>query len=394
MPKKTNTRRSDGRIAVQVYIGSIDGKRKYKTVYGKTQKEAEQKAAELRAQLHRGVDLISTDRTFSFWAERFLKTKKNRVSVGWYRCLEQRLGHFTDRFGDAELSKIRLCDVQATLDDFAACNPYSGKPTSRKTMIEYASVIKQFFKFCAANRIIDRSPLEDLLTVPAGEPSKRRDALTVEQREWILNTPHRAQTAAMIMLYTGLRRGELTALSWSDVDLTAKTITVNKSYSYKAKSLKSTKTAAGTRIVPIPDVLADYLRELPKTSMLVFPNKDGSYMSDTSWQKLWDSYMRVLNRKYGNFIGAPADKRKALPMVIDTFTPHCLRHTYATMLYDAGVDVLTAKEFLGHSDIKTTLSIYTHLSAEKSQSDIGKLNQYLQSTAKIKEENAAKKSAF
>ena len=76
MPKKSNTRRSDGRIAVQVYIGSIDGKRKYKTVYGKTQKEAEQKAAELRAQLHRGVDLISTDRTFSFWAERFLKTKK------------------------------------------------------------------------------------------------------------------------------------------------------------------------------------------------------------------------------------------------------------------------------------------------------------------------------
>lgn len=195
------------------------------------------------------------------------------------------------------------------------------------------------------------------------------------------------------MLYTGLRRGELTALSWSDVDLTAKTITVNKSYSYKAKSLKSTKTAAGTRIVPIPDVLADYLRELPKTSMLVFPNKDGSYMSDTSWQKLWDSYMRVLNRKYGNFIGS-ADKRKALPMVIDTFTPHCLRHTYATMLYDAGVDVLTAKEFLGHSDIKTTLSIYTHLSAEKSKTDIGKLNQYLQSTAKTEAENAVKKSAF
>ena len=394
MPKKSNSRRADGRIAVQVYIGSIDGKRKYKTVYGKTQKEAEQKAAELRAQLHRGVDLISTDRTFSFWAERFLKTKKNSVSVGWYRCLEQRLCHFTDRFGDAELFKIRLCDVQAALDDFAACNPYSGKPTSRKTMIEYASVIKQFFKFCAANRIIDRSPLDELLTVPAGEPSKHRDALTVEQREWIINTPHRAQTAAMIMLYTGLRRGELTALSWSDVDLTAKTITVNKSYSYKAKALKSTKTAAGTRVVPIPDVLADYLRALPKTSMLVFPSKNGSYMSDSAWERLWRYYMSALNRKYGNFIGIVSDKRKSLPMVIDTFTPHCLRHTYATMLYDAGVDVLTAKEFLGHSDIKTTLSIYTHLSAEKSKTDIGKLNQYLQATAKIEEENAAKKSAF
>ena len=126
MPKKSNTRRADGRIAVQVYIGMVDGKRKYKTVYGKTQKEAEQKAAELRAQLRRGVDLISADRTFIFWAERFLKTKKNSVSAGWYARLEQRVKHFIDRFGDIELSKIRLCDVQAVLDDFAENNPHSG----------------------------------------------------------------------------------------------------------------------------------------------------------------------------------------------------------------------------------------------------------------------------
>lgn len=76
MPKKTNTRRADGRIVVQVYVGSVDGKRKYKSVYGKTQKEADQKAAELRAQLHRGVDLISENRTFAFWANRFLISKK------------------------------------------------------------------------------------------------------------------------------------------------------------------------------------------------------------------------------------------------------------------------------------------------------------------------------
>ena len=91
MPKKTNTRRADGRIVVQVYVGSVDGKRKYKSVYGKTQKEADQKAAELRAQLHRGVDLISENRTFAFWANRFLISKKNTVSASWYKCISQRL---------------------------------------------------------------------------------------------------------------------------------------------------------------------------------------------------------------------------------------------------------------------------------------------------------------
>jgi site-specific recombinase XerD len=64
-------------------------------------------------------------------------------------------------------------------------------------------------------------------------------------------------------------------------------------------------------------------------------------------------------------------------MVIEPFTWHCLRHTYATILYDAGVDVLTAKDLLGHEDVKTTLGIYTHLSEEKKQNDISKLNSYL-----------------
>ena len=344
MPKKTNTRRADGRIVVQVYVGSVDGKRKYKSVYGKTQKEADQKAAELRAQLHRGVDLISENRTFAFWANRFLISKKNTVSASWYKCISQRLDHFVQHFGEFDISKIRLCDVQAVLDAFAACNPYSGKPTSRKTLIEYTSIIKQFFKYCAANRIIDRSPVEELLNVPAGTPSKSRSALTAEQRAWILDTPHRAQPAAMIMLFAGLRRGELTALLWSDVNFDNKTIVINKSYYSPTKTVKSTKTAAGNRIIQMPDILADYMRHMPKKSTLVFPNTVGGYMANSAWDKLWHSYMLCLYKKYGCFIGTAADRRKTLPLTIDTFTPHCLRHTYATMLYDTCVDVLTAKE--------------------------------------------------
>lgn len=377
MPKKSNTRRKDGRIAVQVYLGTSNGKRRYKTVYGKTQKEADAKADELRAQLHRGVDLASDKRAFDFWASRFLLSKKSAVSASWYAVLKQRMEHFSKRFGNTDVRKIRLCDVQTVLDDFALSNPYSGKPSSKKTLTNYASIIKQFFRYCAANRVIDRSPLEGLLTVPSGTPSKHRNALTSEQQSWIINTPHRAQAAAMIMLYAGLRRGELTALLWSDVDLEARTICVNKSYDARRKTVKSTKTAAGVRTVPIPDLLAKFMSTMPHTSALVCPSAQGTYMTDTSWTRMWESYMRTLNRKYGDFQNLPSDKRKALPMVIPTFTPHELRHTYATILYDAGVDVLTAKELMGHSDIKTTLSIYTHLSKEKSTSDIDKLNRFL-----------------
>ena len=64
-------------------------------------------------------------------------------------------------------------------------------------------------------------------------------------------------------------------------------------------------------------------------------------------------------------------------MIIPTFTPHQLRHTYITMLYLAGVDVMTAKEQAGHSDIQTTLNIYTHLDKNHKQKNIDKLNNFL-----------------
>lgn len=63
--------------------------------------------------------------------------------------------------------------------------------------------------------------------------------------------------------------------------------------------------------------------------------------------------------------------------MIKTFTPHQLRHTYATMLYDAGVDALTAQYLLGHSDLSTTMGIYTHLSETRKSKSITALNEYV-----------------
>ena len=68
---------------------------------------------------------------------------------------------------------------------------------------------------------------------------------------------------------------------------------------------------------------------------------------------------------------------KGVPMVIEGFSAHQLRHTYASMLYMAGVDVVTAKELMGHADVQTTLEIYTHLSKSHKVKEISKLDEYL-----------------
>ena len=73
MPKKQNSRRKDGRIPVQVYLGRIDGKRRYKTVYGRTQKEADEKALQIKIALKKGIDVMAEQDTFGQWAEKWLK---------------------------------------------------------------------------------------------------------------------------------------------------------------------------------------------------------------------------------------------------------------------------------------------------------------------------------
>ena len=88
--------------------------------------------------------------------------------------------------------------------------------------------------------------------------------------------------------------------------------------------------------------------------------------------------MSVLNEKHG--FHPDVESRfdpKGMPMTIEEFTPHCLRHTYCTMLYEAGVDVLVAKQLMGHSDIKTTLGIYTHLSRKHASVNASLLDVYL-----------------
>lgn len=97
---------------------------------------------------------------------------------------------------------------------------------------------------------------------------------------------------------------------------------------------------------------------------------------------MWESYLIDLNFKYGNRMdksGKQAQSkynRNGIVLTIPNITAHWLRHTFATMLYLSGVDVLTAKDQLGHSDIKTTLEIYTHLDQDHKKKNISKLDEF------------------
>lgn len=390
MPKLK--KRSDGRYSRQVYLGlGPDGKRKYKTVYGATPKEVNNALLDVKLRMKKGLDVAAEMDTFGDWAERWLAIKRQEVAEKQYRCYKASTDYLLDRLRYAPIGKVRSCDIQDIITALARKNPHTNKPSSRKVLSDLRMTARQIFDFAIANRALDYNPAASVI-VPSDAPKKTRRALTDEERHWIEDTPHRAQVPAMIMLYAGLRRGEVIPLTWSDIDLDARTIRICKAVEMvdgRPVVKPMTKTAAGMRTVDIPAALVDFLRskrppggKVLELHPLVCPSASGVMMTESAFDRMWESYLTDLNFKYGDFSDLDRQPKSkydpgGVPMRIEPFTAHCLRHTFASMLYKAGVDVLTAKAQLGHADVKTTLQIYTHLDSQYKRSSMDKLDGYL-----------------
>lgn len=386
--------RSDGRYAISVYLGKDEtGKQIRKVVYGKTQKETKEKADEIRAMHQKGIDIAAQKDTFAYWYDLWLASREcgNGQLASYKACAAKLL----PTIGHMEITKVRTADIQQIINNLNRDDP----PLSKSTLSRIRMTAKQIFQLAIDNRVMDYNPAEAVKIPKNAAPPKEREALTDEQIRWVNEYAHPAQPAAKLMMYCGLRRGELLALRWTDIDFNKRTINVNKSVEMvkgKPKVKDGAKSEAGVRTVPLPNTLIDFLKQLkklqseknaekgriPEINGLVFPNNSGRIYTSKQWERLWNSYMLELNLAYGDFGNALQKPRSkydphGVPMVIDTFTAHQLRHTYATLLYEAGVDVLTAQKLLGHSKAQTTLEIYTHLRDKQADTQIDKFNEYL-----------------
>lgn len=396
MPRMKNKARSDGRLQSKVHIG--DGK--YKYVYAATQKELAEKVQEVKLKIGKGLDLTAEHDNFSAWGKRWLKKKTVRVSVNWAKALEINYKKLEPLYY-MEVTELRRADLEDVLDDLLT-DGYSERVI--KSVRDIASGIMEM---CVENRVIEYNPFRAAeLPKVRSKPENERRALTPEERRWIEETPHRAQTAAMIMMYAGLRRGELIPLLWSDIDLEAGTISVNKSVEMidGHPSIKpGGKTDSAVRTVYIPQKLIDYLSGVKRDSLLVVHMESGAMFTSNAWRSMWSTYIKDLNLKYADFgkmiiNGKPMERPKSkcrpggVPILIPEFTAHWLRHTFITMMYLSGVDVLTAAAQAGHSDPKVTMEIYTHLDAEYKQRTMEKLDYYIINGCQMGVKNTSKPS--
>ncbi|OGS34546.1 MAG: hypothetical protein A2474_02220 [Elusimicrobia bacterium RIFOXYC2_FULL_34_12] len=267
---------------------------------------------------------------------KFLKIQKN-ISNNTELAYRRDIKQFYDFLSHKEIG-IKDTDKYILRDYLVNILNISKKKT---TIIRKIVALRGFYKFLVKCKILKTSPME-LISAPKKE-SHLPDFLTIDETKLLLSAPDiknilglRDRAIFELFYSSGLRISELTGLNSEDVD-------------FFSGVLKVTGKGSKQRLVPVGDAALDIIRKYIKS------RKDNSsaLFIDYRQQRLSARWIQKMIKKYLTKIG-----------ITKKITPHSLRHTFATHLLDAGCDIRSVQEMLGHKNIVTT-QIYTHITATK-----------------------------
>ncbi len=393
------TQRKDG---TYMWRKSIDG-RKY-CIYGKTLGEIKQKRdvalGEIRKGQYKGKhkkmreekELAQKDITLNEWFFQWEKVyrvgniKDNTLNNNHIRYIS----HFSNTIGRMKIKEIRQIDITNILSQL------NKEGQSYGSLIHIVGLLSLIFKDAINNGLIDKNPVKEALKVRK-EAAREKRILTEQEEERFItfvdnDSLHKRYAPLFIVGFgTGMRIGELLSLTWKDIDFQKEVIHVNKTLVYLSDYVKqggkprftitTPKTERSTRDVPmlgkVKEALLVQMKDRKKLNKLsidgyrdfVFTSKTGNVFLDGSIRTTIKRIINKMNQEETEL--AKAEGRE--PVIFDYFTPHCMRHTFATRCYEKGVREKVIQKILGHSKLDMTLNIYTHTTEEMIEEDIKKL---------------------
>lgn len=361
-------KRADGRYCANIQIGydSITGKRKFKTIYSYSIAELERKKAEVLVKIDKGILAEDKGITLEEWSVKWLETYKKSKSYKTYQMYKNVVNnHIIKELGHIKIKDLKQVDIQQLIN-----NRHSMGRTRITEQIKLT--INQILESAIDNNLIYKNVCRNIEMPSKIKKEKRilqdHEKLLLKKADFTL----KQKVFVNILLYCGLRRGEVLALTKNDIRDCR--IDVNKTLVFeknKGVIKQMPKSKAGIRKVPIPKELSVILRPYLNyiDTLYLFTKKDGTIMSETSFRRLWTSIINKMNLAAGG-----TNNLKT----ITGLTPHIFRHNYATSLYYADIKVKDAQYLLGHKSVDITLDIYTHLDKENTET-VTKLNSYFAS---------------
>lgn len=351
-------KRKDGRWEGRYVAGhDANGKEIRKNVLGKTQAEVKDK---LRKAIEEAkyLDVAKAD---EYTVERWVKTwfeiysKPNLRESTQERYLNHIEYHIIPEIGHIKLRKLTVRDIQVMYNNVRDHGRVLKGPNDKRDKSLSASYIHslhRMLKMCleraVKEELLIRNPCDNVV-LPKVEREEMKILKPENIKAYLAEAERRGCLPMMFLeLCSGLRKGELAALLWEDLDIENKTISINKQATrIKGGGVKVTrpKTATSIRKEPIPQQAVDLLiqeHEKHPDSPYMFP-------SPVTGDMLYPDSLNDINEKILDAIG------------VERVRFHDLRHTFATIALQSGVDIRTVSGMLGHADPGFTLRTYTHV---------------------------------
>lgn len=353
MPRRGENiyKRKDGRWEAR-YVKEIalDGTKKYGSVYAKTYREVKDKQ---RIKINQPLgNTAKCAETVGELMNEWLDSCKSRLKISSYWKYQTIVKNHISK----QLGKLPLKCVSAhTIAQFS--DSLSAEHLSAETVNQILIVLGMSFKYARERYQVVLPEIHFLKTSKTGMRvfSPTEQQVLVKK---LLTNNDIYSFGILLALYTGLRIGEVCALRWDDISVN--TIHIQRTMQRVKGDSRNTeivilppKTSSSDRVIPIPKALLPIIEQHRKPSGNVLLQETGNIVEP-----------RLLQRKFTRLIAACG---------LEKANFHTLRHTFATRCIEAGVDVKTLSELLGHADVKTTLNKYVHSSFELKQNSVDKL---------------------
>lgn len=361
-------KRADGLLEKRFMV---EGKRY--SVYGINNKEIEQKERELRKIIEAGSYTSNRKLTLDEYFEEWLVGKRNTTkgnSLKTYKACYY--NHISNRLGKKKIQKIERREILRLQNEVS-------QELSISTCNFVLKVLKIILNDAVNDDIIVKNPASGVKALKeVGSKATETHHRALEEWEQIkfmeqIRNDFYYEFIALL-LTTGMRQGEVAALTWSDIDYKQNVIHVTKTVTYdeygKIKVGDTPKSESGVRDIPMNDTIKEILKSQKKKNAML-QGSNVMQFNNRIFSALYGGIVNsvVINKAIANALAILEEQG----IYIERFTAHALRDTFATRYIEQGGNMQTLKTILGHSSLSMTMDLYSHVLPNTKQAEMNSI---------------------